>query len=251
MDTIHAARLLREYGSDVIDTLCNDPYRVAEDIPRIGFGIADAVVRHADTPVDEADRAKACLIHLFEQAVDRGHAYIPRDRLLEKCREAFDVAEQTAAQALDHLVGEGEVVIGKPSAETDAPPVFPKQLYQAEITVAGRIAAMQTIPPAAPPPDSDQIARAVVDRLAITLSEQQEAVLKGILAHKVSVITGGPGTGKTTLIRAVTAVMKGLRRRVLLTAPTGRAARRLSEVTGRPAATPAQGPGIQPGRRLL
>ncbi|WP_319524200.1 ATP-dependent RecD-like DNA helicase [uncultured Desulfosarcina sp.] len=237
VDTIHAARLLREYGSGVIDTLCNDPYRVAEDIPRIGFGIADAVVRHADTPVDEADRAKACLIHLFEQAVDRGHAYIPQDRLLEKCREAFDVAEQTAAQALDHLVGEGEVVIGEPAADMDAPPVFPKQLYQAEITVAGRITAMQAIPLAAPPPDSDQIARAVVDRLAITLSEQQEAVLKGILAHKVSVITGGPGTGKTTLIRAVTAVMKGLRRRVLLAAPTGRAARRLSEVTGRPAAT--------------
>jgi len=237
VDTVHAARLLREYGSDVIDTLCNDPYRVAEDIPRIGFGIADAVVRHADTPVDETDRAKACLIHLFEQAVDRGHAYIPRDRLLDKCREAFDIGEQSAARALEHLVGEGEVVIGTPSAEMDAPPVFPRQLYQSEITVAGRIAAMQAIPPAAPPPDSDQIARAVVDRLAITLSKQQEAVLEGILAHKVSVITGGPGTGKTTLIRAVTAVMKGLRRRVLLTAPTGRAARRLSEVTGGQAAT--------------
>jgi exodeoxyribonuclease V alpha subunit len=105
------ARLLREYGSDVIDILCNDPYRVAEDIPRIGFRIADAIVRHADTPVDEMDRAKACMFHLFEQAVDQGHAYIARDQLFDQCREAFDVQPETGTDALNHLVQTGELVV--------------------------------------------------------------------------------------------------------------------------------------------
>ncbi len=98
VDTAYAGRLLREYGSDVIDILCNDPYRVAEDIPRIGFRVADAIVRHADTPVDEMDRARACMIHLFEQAVDQGHAYISQDRLFDQCRETFDVEPETGTQ---------------------------------------------------------------------------------------------------------------------------------------------------------
>jgi len=236
-DTAYAARLLKEYGSDVIDILCNDPYRVAEDIPRIGFRIADAVVRHADTPVDEMDRAKACLIHLCEQDVDRGHAYVTRDGLLDRCRQEFDVPPETGLAALDALTGEGELVVAGENGDEAPANVFPRQLHRAEVTIARRLAAMQVIPSANPPPDSRQITQAVLDRLAITLSDQQEAILTRMLAHKVSVITGGPGTGKTTLIRAVTAVMQGLRRRVMLAAPTGRAARRLSEVTGRTAAT--------------
>ena len=237
VDTAYAARLLREYGSDVIDILCNDPYRVAEDIPRIGFRIADAIVRHADTPVDELDRAKACLFHLFEQAVDQGHAYIDRDQLFDQCRETFDVQAPTGKQALDHLVEEGELVISDQRGDSMAPLVFSKQIHQAEIVIARRIKAMQAIPLSDTQPDSHLITDSVLDNLSLTLSAQQQMILAQMLVHKVSVITGGPGTGKTTLIRAVTAVMKDTKRRVMLAAPTGRAARRLSEVTGEPAAT--------------
>ncbi|WP_419661221.1 RecD: helicase, RecD/TraA family [Desulfosarcina variabilis str. Montpellier] len=232
VDSVHAARLLREYGNDAVEILCNDPYRVAEDIPRVGFSIADAIVRNADTPVDEADRAKACLLHLIDQTVDQGHTYIARDTLLDQCQDVFDLAQDVATAALDDLVQNQTLVI-----EDSGALVFPDTLYQAETRVAQRIAAMQTVPAADPPPDSRIITEAVLKKLAITLSEQQETILTQVLAHKVSVITGGPGTGKTTLIRSITAVMEGLGRRVLLAAPTGRAARRLSEVTGRSAAT--------------
>ena len=237
VDTAHAARLLREYGSDVIDILCNDPYRVAEDIPRIGFRIADAVVRHADTPVDETDRARACMIHLFEQAVDQGHAYITQEQLFDQCREAFDVGPENGGAAMADLVQAGELVVEDSPQDMDAPLVFPRMLHQAETVIARRITAMQSIPLADPPPDSGLITAEVLKRLSISLSAQQEKILSQMLAHKVSVITGGPGTGKTTLIRSITAVMEGLKRRVMLAAPTGRAARRLSELTGRPAAT--------------
>ena len=232
----HAARLLREYGNDAVEILCNDPYRVAEDIPRIGFAIADAVVRHADTPVDELDRAKACIHHLFDLAVDQGHAYVDREELMHALAKTYAVDEPTADEALDHLVAGRELVAMDGDGDT-APLLFPHLLFEAETTIARRITAMQTIPLAGPPPDSRQITDAVLDRLAITLSERQESILTDILAHKVSVITGGPGTGKTTLIRSITAVMEGLGRSVLLAAPTGRAARRLAEVTSRQAAT--------------
>jgi exodeoxyribonuclease V alpha subunit len=232
VDTLHAARLLREYGNDAIEVLCNDPYRVAEDIPRIGFLIADAIVRHTDTPVDEMDRAKACLLHLVEQAVDQGHTYIARGRLIDQGRDLFAVAPEIGARALEHLVQAGDLVVAD-----DGPLVYPKALHQAETVIARRIAAMQTVPATDPPPDGRTITGAVLKKLAIALSDQQETILTRVLAHKVSVITGGPGTGKTTLIRSITAVMEGLGRRVMLAAPTGRAARRLSEVTGRPAAT--------------
>jgi len=237
VDTAYAGRLLREYGSDVINILCNDPYRVAEDIPRIGFRIADAIVRHADTPVDEMDRARACMFHLFEQAVDQGHAYIAQDQLFDQCRETFDVGQETGTAALDHLVQAGELVLADETLGAESPLVFPKMLHQAETVIARRIAAMQSIPLDDTPPDSRLITEEVLKKLSITLSTQQEEILSQMLSQKVSVITGGPGTGKTTLIRSITAVMERLGRRVMLAAPTGRAARRLSDVTGRPAAT--------------
>jgi exodeoxyribonuclease V alpha subunit len=237
VDTAYAARLLREYGSHVIDILCNDPYRVAEDIPRIGFRIADAIVRHADTPMDEIARARACMRHLFEQAVDQGHVYIARDQLFDQCREAFAIDAETGAAALEHLVQAGELVVADPAQATGGPLVFPQVLHQAETVIARRIAAMLSIPPADAPPDNRLITEEVLRKLSITLSTTQQEILTRILAHKVAVITGGPGTGKTTLIRSITAVMEKLGRRVLLTTPTGRAARRLAEVTGRPAAT--------------
>ncbi|MBR9984431.1 MAG: ATP-dependent RecD-like DNA helicase [Desulfosarcina sp.] len=237
VDTAHAGRLLREYGSDVIDILCNDPYRVAEDIPRIGFRIADAIVRHADTPVDEMDRARACMFHLFEQAVDQGHAYIARDRLFDQCRDTYDVGPETGTAALDHLVQAGELVVADEAPGAASPLVFPRLLHQAETVIARRIEAMQSIPLADTPPESRLITEEVLKKLSITLSAQQEEILSQLLSHKVSVITGGPGTGKTTLVRSITAVMERLGQRVMLAAPTGRAARRLSEVTGRPAAT--------------
>jgi exodeoxyribonuclease V alpha subunit len=237
VDTAYAARLLREYGNGAVDILCNDPYRVAEDIPRIGFRIADAVVRHADTPVNETDRARACMIHLFEQAVDQGHAYIAQEQLFEQCREAFDVGPENGGAAMADLVQAGELVVEDNPQDVDAPLVFPRMLHQAETIIARRITAMQSIPLSDTPPDSGRITAEVLKRLSITLSAQQEKILSQMLAHKVSVITGGPGTGKTTLIRSITAVMEGLKRRVMLAAPTGRAARRLSELTGRPAAT--------------
>ena len=236
VDTTYAARLLREYGNEAIDILCNDPYCVAQDLPRIGFHIADAIVRNIDTPVDELDRAKACMIHLLDKTAEQGHTYMSRDTLFDLCKNEFDIGPETTADSLDHLVQEGSVILAI-VPETNAALVFPKNLYEAETVTAGRIDAMQSIPFNDTPPDGRLIAEKVSRQLDITLSKKQEEVLHEILVHKVSVITGGPGTGKTTLIRAINTIMERLGLRILLMAPTGRAARRLTDITAKSATT--------------
>jgi exodeoxyribonuclease V alpha subunit len=237
VDTAHTARLLREYGPDAIDLLCNDPYRVAEDIPRVGFAIADAIVRHADTPVDEMDRATACLRHLFEMAVDQGHTFIEQAQLVGLCRQNFELTPDTVGAALEHLVEAGDLVMAADAQRPDSSLVFPAALYRADTTIARRIETMQRIAPATGPPDRGRLTDEVLQKLAIRLSADQERVLMQAIGHKVAVVTGGPGTGKTTLIRAITAAMTWQGRSVLLAAPTGRAARRLAQLTDRPAAT--------------
>ena len=237
LDSTYAPRLLREYGNRVIDILCNDPYRVAEEIPRIGFLIADAVVRHADTAVDEMGRAQACLRHLMEQILDQGHAYIDQDQLLDHCRRTFEIDSETGLAALGRLVRADELAVDPPGPAGHSPLVFPRWLHQAEWAIARRVEAMQSVPPAEAPPNRGSVGQLQLPHPPVTLSEQQEQILWRVLGGKVSVITGGPGTGKTTLIRSITAIMQKWGRRVVLAAPTGRAARRLSEVSGRPAAT--------------
>jgi exodeoxyribonuclease V alpha subunit len=236
VDTAYAARLLQTYGNDVIETMCNDPYRLAEDLPGIGFRIADAVVRNADTPVDEEDRAQACIRHLLEREVDRGHTYTTQSHLLERCQKEFDLGPEIGEVGLTHLVREGSVVLVEAPA-TDIALVFPKTLHESENVIARRIAAMKSIPAETASIDNRLTAKEVISTFTVSLSAEQEDVVHQVLEHRISVITGGPGTGKTTLIRSITAVLESIGTRVLLMAPTGRAARRLAEVTARPAVT--------------
>lgn len=236
VDAAYAARLLQTYGNDVIDTMINEPYRLAEDLPGVGFRIADAVVQHMETPVDENDRARACVRHLLEQAVDNGHTYTVQDRLLDRCQKEFELQPETAAAGLAYLVQEGSIVTTT-APGTGISLVFPKSLHEAETIIARRIAALQSVSMGDTTPSQRSIAQDLLSQLAVTLSAEQEKVVHSVLEHKVSVITGGPGTGKTTLIRTITTVMQSMGRRVVLMAPTGRAARRLAEVTGVQAVT--------------
>ncbi|MEJ2037915.1 MAG: ATP-dependent RecD-like DNA helicase [Desulfosarcinaceae bacterium] len=231
---MHGARIYKTYGSQALDVLKSDPYRAAEDLPRIGFGIADAVVRHLDLPIEESERAEACLCHLLETALEDGHTFLPRQSLVDQCSTTF-VLDYTAVQsALETLVLERRITV-----DTQAPdqPVYLQPLFKAEDGIARRLQAMLQLPVKSPPIDDERLAEAVVQRMAIALSANQHEVLRSALEQRVVIITGGPGTGKTTLIRAIAAVFDRVGRGFLLAAPTGRAARRMAEVTGLPAQT--------------
>lgn len=232
--TMYGARIYKTYGKEALSILQHDPYRVARDIPRIGFYIADSIVRHSDLPVDDSERAQACLLYLLEEAGEEGHLFIPRQPLMERCSTAFELDYHAVQTALDMLSEEGTITLCADAAEK---PVYLTSLYQSETKIAQRIQAKMQIdvPPAMV--DTTQILTTVVRRLAIHLSEAQLAALESVVHHRIVIITGGPGTGKTTLIRAISAVFEAIGTPYLLTAPTGRAARRMAEVTRKPAAT--------------
>lgn len=230
----HGARIYKTYGEDALSILKEDPYRLASDLPRIGFYIADAIVRHSDLPFEESERAGACLRYLLEEAADEGHMFIPMQVLVERCSSAFEIDFHAAREALALLVEAEQVVVCHEAPEE---PVYLAPLFEAEDLIARRLRVMLDIPVSTPSVDAGQIMATVVKRLAIKLSDTQLAVLESVLGHRVVIITGGPGTGKTTLIRAIAAVFEAVGCDCLLAAPTGRAARRMAEVTGRPAAT--------------
>ena len=230
----YGAKVYKTYGLEALEVLKHDPYRVAEDIPRVGFYIADAVVRKSGQPFDDVERGQACLRHLLETAAEEGHLFISKDDLTVRCGERFELDYHAMQTALGQLVEAGQVVV-----DDTAPgePVYLRSLYVAETGIAARLQAMLTIAADTVDVDDRCIMETVVQRLAIRLSDTQLDILHRVLKERLVIVTGGPGTGKTTLIRSIAAMIKAVGRTCVLAAPTGRAARRMSEVTGQPAST--------------
>ena len=241
--TTYGPTLFKLYGWDAVTTIRENPYRLVDDMPGIGFHIADAVLRHSDEPVDESKRTRACLQHLLQQIADEGHVFIHKDRLIERLGKQFEIDTDAADEALYELLEQKEIVIEDQTVfdESDSSDssgaVYPRTYYEAEAGIANKLAAWLSVPVTIPDLNTEQITTAVLNTLSIQLSREQIDILEEILRHRVAIITGGPGTGKTTLIRSIAALFKMLLKSTRLAAPTGRAARRLSEVTGKKAET--------------
>jgi exodeoxyribonuclease V alpha subunit len=233
----HASRIYDLYGDDAPDFLSADPYALAEDWPGTGFEIADAIARRQGTAADDPNRISACIGHTLERFVADGHVFAPDDELVAACQKRFAIDPAMAQDALNHMDRNGVLVTEPLRAEGEPQAVFPARLHEAEVRLANRLITLMSIPTAVPNPDADTIRSEIVSRLAIQPSAEQLDVLAAVLSHKVAIITGGPGTGKTTLIRSISELCHALRRKVALAAPTGRAARRLAAVTGREAFT--------------
>ncbi len=240
--TAVGAALLKTYGTDAIDVIRTDPYCIARDIPRIGFEIADTIGRNMKLPEDDPRRIEACLLHLLNQSTGEGHTFQYDTVLLRHCRRLIQVETPLIHRILNLLAENGTIVMEavEQTESHDAEMrrrIYLKELHRAETTIARRINAMLAVPMPSDALDAQQITEEILHQLAIKLSPKQLEALETIFQHRVAVITGGPGTGKTTLIRSIAALFKRLGRQTLLTAPTGRAARRLSEVSRRKAAT--------------
>ena len=235
--TSYCARILKAYGQDAVRVIRRDPYRLSEDISGIGFYTADSIAMKLGVTKDNFQRIKACIFHVMEQDVNEGHVFTFENRLIEQCKHFFQLEHHVTRDVLDSLSKTGELVIETVPNGDNGRSVYLKALYKAEAGIANRIRALMSVPISQLGVDPEGISAEVQRMLAIQLSPEQLGVLEEILSHRVVIITGGPGTGKTTLIRSITAVFKTIGKRVLLAAPTGRAARRLSEVTGKRART--------------
>ncbi|MDP2644314.1 MAG: ATP-dependent RecD-like DNA helicase [Desulfobacterales bacterium] len=233
----YCAVIYNRFGKEAVPILQHDPYRAAVEIPKIGFYIADAIVRHSENTVDETERAKACTRHLLEQMADEGHVFAYESGLLEKCKKHFHIEPGITRSAIEALAASGHAVVLADEKDPAIKAVYAKDLYDKETEIVNRINALLTVPVSRPQMDHEKITATILKRLAIRVSAEQLGVIEGVLSRRLSIITGGPGTGKTTLIKSIATILGALGKKVLLAAPTGRAARRLSEVTQKPAAT--------------
>ena len=234
LSAAYAARVFQSYGEETIASVRSNPYRLTE-IRGFGFYRADAIARSLGLPHDSKDRALAGALHVLEEAAQRGgHMFLPRDELIRRAQELLEVSGETVAEAIEAECADGE----DRSKEARVRPlrtygqaIYLRRLEAAERIVARRLKAL--LEKKAPPlkVDVELAASKFESRERISLAEAQRETLHEMVASKVMVLTGGPGTGKTTLTKAIVHVASLAGLKVMLAAPTGRAAKRLAEAT--------------------
>ena len=226
----YATRIYKTYGQDAVGVVQENPYRLAQDVRGIGFITADKIARQMGIDEHSPHRAEAALEHLLLERAGEGHVFSPNAELVQMCQHRYDLPEDLLKAAVQSLRKAGRIVL-------DGEAVFLRGLYIAERGVAGSIRALM----ASPRQRREFNAAAAVDwasrRMGVELTGEQRQAVQEAVSQKVFVLTGGPGTGKTTILRAVISVFEALGQRVALAAPTGRAAKRLGEAAGREART--------------
>ena len=233
-----SAKIIKTYGiTAALEILHTDPYRLANDIPKIGFYIADTIARNTGVAPDESERAKACVLHLLQEYAEAGNVFMDEEQLIQRAESLFQIASRDTREAIQSLEESKDLSIDGVGGDSNSRGIYLRSLYRAEVGLSDRLKALISNPVRDPVLDARQITSEVLKKLAVQLSAEQIRVLQGILSQRVAIITGGPGTGKTTLIRAISAVVEAVGKKVLLAAPTGRAARRLSQITSKKAST--------------
>lgn len=231
-----AMKIHRQYGARAVATIRSNPYRLAEDIFGFGFHTADQIASQMGVERDAAIRAEAGILHALGQAESHGHVYLPEDRLVRAAVDLLELPPDRIHTALTHLL-ERQAVVDEPGGGNVGKTVYRPKLFKAEVAVAMRLHRLLETAGSIAPGDWQKNLASLEDEMQIAISGQQEEAVRQSLVEPVLVITGGPGTGKTTLIRAVTALHGDRDQRILLAAPTGRAAKRLAEATGLEAKT--------------
>jgi exodeoxyribonuclease V alpha subunit len=219
-----AKKVVSKYGSRAAQQLREDPYRVAQEISGIGFATADRIGRQLGITEDDPRRAAGAVLHLLARAADQGHVYLPAEELTDQAIE-LGVPASRIAPAIADLAARSMLVI-------DGTDVYAPPLHRAECEVARMISQRAHERPT--PKKLNEAIRAIERE---GLSDEQFTAVRAALTSRLLVLTGGPGTGKTTTVRAIVKAHEVLGHRVVLCAPTGRAAKRLSEASGRDART--------------
>lgn len=232
--TSRSVRIFKTYGADAIPLVKENPYRLARDIRGIGFKTADQVAQRLGVPKDSMRRARAGISYALMEAVADGHCALPEENLLTLAQELLEIGRGTLAEALALEAAESGVVIDHIG---DTTCVFLPHLRKAEDVVASIIRRLRVGTPPWPLIDPAKALPWVEAQLGVTLAPGQREAVRLVLSSKVLVITGGPGVGKTTIIRSILHILKAKGVTPLLAAPTGRAAKRLGESTGLEAKT--------------
>jgi exodeoxyribonuclease V alpha subunit len=235
VSTSHAIRIYKQYKEQAIAVVRENPYRLATDVFGIGFKSADRIAQNLGIPRDSPKRAEAGILYLLGERAEQGHLYAPRADLVAATAEVLEIDAAILAPAIETLALAGQLVIEPIGPAEEA--VYLRALHVAEVGVASLLAKILAAPAAPLTIDAERAIAWYEGRAGIRLASNQQEAIRRAIGSKVLVLTGGPGTGKTTLVRGILEILERKGRRVLLAAPTGRAAKRLKETTGREAKT--------------
>ena len=230
----YGARIYKQYGSFALEVLERDPYRIAREVMGIGFRTADAIALAAGFEQDSAARVAAGIGYVLDGVASFGHCCLPEERLVRDAAGTLGVDASLVRETVRDEIAAGRLFFETEGAETL---VYPSSLYHAEAETASALLYIAGHADHFEVDEPETLARAWERMDGITLAEGQRAAVAAVLRYGVFVLTGGPGTGKTTVVRGMIGVLEMLGLTVLLGAPTGRAAKRLGEATGRKAAT--------------
>jgi exodeoxyribonuclease V alpha subunit len=234
VSSTYSVKIYKTYGNKSVSVVKENPYRLALDIRGIGFKTADEIARNMGIDPAAQIRIEAGIIHVLSELVDEGHVYYPQDKLMTVAAELLEVEQPKVEIALSELVKQRRIVV-EPQGDEQA--VYLTPLHIAEVNVAKRLETLINAPRQTFPIDIEKTIQWVQSAMGIALAEMQQEAIKKTVTSKVLVITGGPGTGKTTLLNCLLRILEKKNQRILLASPTGRAAKRLAEVTGREAKT--------------
>lgn len=230
VSTAYAAKIYRQYGKESIDKVKENPYRLADDIWGIGFKTADGIARKMGYEMNDERRLRSGLIYTLNQLADEGHCYAEEQQLIATARQLLEADEECIRTAMTHAIETEDLML-------DGTGIYLSPFYYAECGTANRLSTLVHTKEVG----SIFTARFDLAKLqretGIEYDEVQVEAIRQAIASKVMVLTGGPGTGKTTTTKAIIAALQSAGMRILLAAPTGRAAKRMSEATGMEAKT--------------
>ncbi|MDO4621986.1 MAG: ATP-dependent RecD-like DNA helicase [Eubacteriales bacterium] len=251
VNTSFAAKIYRQYGNESIPKVKENPYRLADDIWGIGFRTADSIAEKLGIEKESYMRIRSGILYTLSQLADDGHVFAYREQLAAKAAEILETAPELIVMTLDQMTADKDVIRQKPEIDTLSEDAFYlPPFYYAEIGAAGKLKKLADCPAGDPlwkkleaarvqsgNPGLSVNAKAIGERLGMQYDEVQEDAIRTAAGSKVMVLTGGPGTGKTTTTQGIIAAYRAYGLKILLAAPTGRAAKRLSEATGMEAKT--------------
>lgn len=231
VSTSFGSRIYKFYGNESIDIVKENPYKLADDIYGIGFKTADGIASKLGIEKDSYKRCRAGIFYTLSQLSEEGHCFATTEQLVAKCVEILEVEETKIIMTMDHLIEEKEII--KEGSDSIYLPPF----YFSENGVARRLKQIMTAQTLKPVKKSDEVIALLEKTEHMVYDDIQKAAIRLAERSKVMVLTGGPGTGKTTTTHGIINLFKHSGMEVLLTAPTGRAAKRMSEATGMEAKT--------------
>ncbi|MFJ9684940.1 ATP-dependent RecD-like DNA helicase [Streptomyces bacillaris] len=245
VSTSIAVRIYKKYEDASISVVRNQPYRLAADVWGIGFLTADRIAQAVGIPHDSPERVKAGLQYALSQSSDQGHCFLPEERLIADGVKLLQVDTGLVIECLAELAADPEGVVREkvPSPEGGEPvtAVYLVPFHRAELSLAGQVRRLLNTAedrmPAFQDVDWEKALAWLATRTGASLAPEQEEAVRLALSRKVAVLTGGPGCGKSFTVRSIVELARAKKAKVVLAAPTGRAAKRLSELTGAEAST--------------